>query len=158
MKTEYFSKIDLIFVCNNQEYNYLCKVIESDVNGGPPVRAYLLVMSAYSLTHVLVSLASEFSNEPKSVVINAMTAFLCDSFDWISESEAMTISVKAYEMRRLMDISADYQSNKDTSSFNEKDVLAANAAFSFVKENSLNFTCAPHRIFQLWEMALIPYC
>lgn len=106
---------------------------------------------------MLLSLASEFKNEPKQVVICAMTSFLVESFDWMTESEATIISVKAYEMRRLIDISADVQSGKDVSSFAENDVRIANAAFSFVKENSSNFTCAYHRIPGLWEMALNMY-
>ena len=106
---------------------------------------------------MLLSLASEFKNEPKQVVISAMTSFLVESFDWMAESEATIISVKAYEMRRLMDISADIQNGKDVSSFAENDVRIANAAFLFVKENSSNFTCAYHRIPGLWEMALNMY-
>jgi len=52
---------------------------------------------ASSLSSLLVSLVKENSSEPKSVIIPSMVSFLRDSFPLMSESQALAISLKAYE-------------------------------------------------------------
>jgi len=57
----------------------------------------LRVMCSSSFSSFLVSLVKENSSEPKSVLIPAMVSFLKDSFPFMTESQALVISVKAYE-------------------------------------------------------------
>lgn len=49
------------------------------------------------LTSILISLVKENASEPKSILISAMVSFLMESFPFMSENQALVISLKAYE-------------------------------------------------------------
>jgi hypothetical protein len=55
------------------------------------------VMVSSSLSSVLVSLVKENASEPKNVLIPSLVSFLMDSFPFMSENQALSISLKAYE-------------------------------------------------------------
>jgi hypothetical protein len=57
----------------------------------------LRVMVSSSLFSVLVCLIKENASEPKNVLIPALVSFLMDSFPFMSENQAMLISLKAYD-------------------------------------------------------------
>jgi len=54
-------------------------------------------MVSSSLSSVLVSLVKENASEPKNVLIPSLVSLLMDSFPFMSESQALFISLKAYE-------------------------------------------------------------